>query len=301
MLKVRHLEIFRAVVKAGSVSAAARLLYISQPAVTKTLRMLEEEMELRLFLRVKGRLVCTPEAEAILPAIERLFGNVELIEEKAREIVQGQVGSIRVSTVSMLATTIVAQAVGAFRKHHPNVEFDIRALPTRHVVEYVNNNQVDFGILDVPAPSGTLEVEEFCRAQLRCVMRGDHPLAARRVITPKHLDGELVAAFGTDTLTGWRLREAFRTTGRHFTPALTSNSTSVLCSLLRATHAVALIDPFAMVDPSYPDLVSRRFSPAIAVEPRFLFLPARPRSVIVNRFLDQLRVSAAQLGKIPYR
>ncbi|ABE33446.1 bacterial regulatory helix-turn-helix, lysR family protein [Paraburkholderia xenovorans LB400] len=296
MLKVRHLEIFRAVVKAGSVSAAARLLYVSQPAVTKTLRMLEEEIGLTLFLRVKGRLVCTPEAESILPEIERLFGSVQSIAETAREIRQGQRGSIRVSTVSMLATTIVARAVGEFRKTHPYVEFDVRALPTRHVVEYVNNNQADFGILDVAAPSGTLEVEEFCSADLRCVMRAAHPLASRKTITPRLLDNEALATFGEDTLTGWRLREAFRAQGRPFTSVFVSNSTPVLCALVREADAVALVDPFALMSRSFPDLVSRRFSPSVPVQPRFLFAPGRPRSVIVDQFVSQLRKTAGEMA-----
>ncbi|SAK66107.1 LysR family transcriptional regulator [Caballeronia ptereochthonis] len=296
MLKVRHLEIFRAVVKSGSVSAAARLLYVSQPAVTKTLRMLEEEIGLTLFLRVKGRLVCTPEAEAILPEIERLFGSVQSIAETAREIQQGHRGSIRVSTVSMLATTIVARAVGEFRETHPYVEFDIRALPTRHVVEYVNNNQADFGILDVAAPSGTLEVEEFCSAELRCVMRAGHRLAGRKTITPKMLDKETLATFGEDTLTGWRLREAFRAQDRMFTSTFVSNSTPVLCALVREANAVALVDPFALMGRSFPDLIARPFSPAVPVEPRFLFAPGRPRSVIVNQFVLQLKKTADQMA-----
>ncbi|WP_144112325.1 LysR family transcriptional regulator [Paraburkholderia sp. BCC1886] len=295
MLKVRHLEVFRAVVNAGSVSAAARLLYVSQPAVTKTLHVLEGELGLTLFLRVKGRLVCTPEAEAILPEIERLFGNVQVIAERAREIHEGRRGTIRLSTVATLASTIVARAVGVFREQHPYVEFDIRALPTRHVVEYVSNNQVDFGILDVPTPSGSLEVEEFCSAELSCVMRSDHPLASRKLITPRLLDNEAIAAFGEETVTGWRLREAFRAAGRTFAPAFASNSTSVLCALTRQTHAVALVDPFALLDQSFPGLVLRRFTPTIAVEPRFLFLPARPRSVIVQRFLVQLRDTARDM------
>ncbi|RKE23809.1 LysR family transcriptional regulator [Paraburkholderia sp. BL23I1N1] len=296
MLKVRHLEIFRAVVKAGSVSAAARLLYVSQPAVTKTLRILEEEIGLTLFLRVKGRLVCTPEAEAILPEIERLFGSVQSIAETAREIQQGQRGSIRVATVSMLATTIVARAVGEFRNTHPYVEFDIRALPTRHVVEYVNNNQADFGILDVAAPSGTLEVEEFCSAELRCVMRAGHPLASRKTITPRLLDNEMLATFGEDTLTGWRLREAFRAQGRSFASVFVSNSTPVLCALVREANAVALVDPFALMSRSFPDLISRKLSPAVPVEPRFLFAPGRPHSLIVNQFVAQLKQTAKEMA-----
>ena len=65
MINVKHLAVFRAVVKTGSVSGAARVLHISQPAVTKTLHMLEESIGLRLFERIKGRLLITNEAQAL--------------------------------------------------------------------------------------------------------------------------------------------------------------------------------------------------------------------------------------------
>ena len=60
MINVRHLGVFRAVAKTGSVSAAARVLHVSQPAVTKTLHLLEEELQMQLFQRIKGRLLITP-------------------------------------------------------------------------------------------------------------------------------------------------------------------------------------------------------------------------------------------------
>ncbi len=143
MLNVRHLAVFRAVVKTGSVSAAARILHISQPAATKTLHMLEAQIGLPLFLRIKGRLVSAPESEALMTEVERLFGNVEAVRQLADEIREGFSVSIRIATVATLSATLVANVIERFHRQHPRVRFDIKSLSTRQVTDYVTNNQVD--------------------------------------------------------------------------------------------------------------------------------------------------------------
>ena len=110
MLNVRHLAVFRAVVKAGSISAAARVLHVSQPAITKSVRLLESEIGLPLFLRVNGRIVLTPEAEVLMPEVERLFGNVAAVRQLAEEIRDGFSGSVSLATVTTLSASLVANA-----------------------------------------------------------------------------------------------------------------------------------------------------------------------------------------------
>lgn len=295
MLNVRHLEIFRTVVKTGSVSAAGRMLYISQPAVTKTLRLLETELGLTLFQRVKGKLICTPEADALMPSVEHLFGSVESVRQAAMEVRQGARGSVTVATVSTIAVSLVARAVAEFHAQHPQAIFDIRALPTKHVVEYVNTSQVDIGIVDVSAPTGTLEIEELCRSEVVCVMHRDHPLARYAELSPKRLDGQMLISFTDDTVTGWRLREAFRVHGVHYRMGLVSNSTGTLCAMAQQLRAVALIDPFTLMSDAFPDLVSRRFVPTVDFQPRFLFSAMRPKSLIVTKFADVIRQVAREM------
>jgi len=297
MLNVRHLEVFRTVVKAGSVSAAARMLYVSQPAVTKTLHLLEEELGLTLFLRVRGRLICTPEAELLIPEVERLFGSVQSVAQRAAEIRQGERGTITIAAVSTLAMSMVARAIGVFRREHPQVLFDVRALPTRHVVEYVNTNQADLGILDVPTPSGALEVEEFCEGEVSCVLRASHPLARHKALTPALLAGQTLVSFGEDTISAWRFREAFKAAGVQYETALVSNSTVTLCAMVAEIDAIALVDPFTLMSHAFPDLITRRFRPRLELRPRFLFSPGRPRSLIVGQFVQTLRQVAVELAQ----
>lgn len=289
-INVRHLEVFRAVVKAGSVSAAARTLSVSQPAVTKTLRLLELELELPLFHRLRGRLICTPEAETLMPAIEHLFGSVESVDQLATQIKSGASGRIRIAAVSNLAMSLVAHALRDLRREHPALLCDVHALPTRHVIEYVNTSQVDIGILDVPYPTVHLQVEEFCVAELVCVMRRDHPLASQAEITPDLLQEHNLITFAHETLTGWSLREAFRGSGLRYEVSVTSNSSTAACSILaQAPDLIGLLDPFTLLSGAFPDLVQRPFRPRIDMRPRLLFPTGRPVSLLTAKFIQRLR------------
>ncbi|MES1926680.1 LysR substrate-binding domain-containing protein [Salinisphaera sp. T31B1] len=293
-LNVRQLEIFRAVVNTGSVSAAARMLYVSQPAVTKTLKNLETSLDLKLFQRTKGRLLCTPEAATLLPEVERLFGSMESVSQLATEIRDGMAGRITIGAPTTIAASLIPHAIKIFVADHPKVVFDVRALPTRHVVDYVTTGQVDIGILDVPTPTDDLQVEEFGTAELVAVLKSAHPLARHACLGPAELAGQMLVSFGMETSTGWLLREAFRRCGYVFKPALMSNNTSTACSMVNQLDAIALVDPFTLLSGAYPDLVARRFEPQVKIQPRFLFPTERPRSLILRQFVDVIRSIAGE-------
>ena len=230
-----------------------------------------------------------------MPEIERLFGSVASVEQAATAIRRGARGRVKVAAASTLAMSLVAHAVGRFNQSHPEVMFDIRALPTRHVVEYVNTNQVDMGILDIPVPTGDLEVEEFCTSEIGCILHKNHRLAQKKQLTPKDLIDQPLLSFSEETLTAWRLREAFRAYGVPYVTKLVSNSTITVYSMIEQLQGVALVDTFALTSNAWPDLVVRRFIPKIEVKPRLLFLRGRPRSLIMQEFSAELRQSSNSL------
>src|SRR5262249_48892123 len=128
MLNVRHLAVFRAVMQQGTVSGAARMLNVSQPAVTKSLQLLEAHLNLTLFERVKGRLQPTPDSEALIPEIEHLFSALDAVEQTAEEVRHGQKGHLTLAAVGNLTTSVVAAAIADFMARHPRIRVEIHAL-----------------------------------------------------------------------------------------------------------------------------------------------------------------------------
>jgi DNA-binding transcriptional LysR family regulator len=288
VLNVRHLEVFRAVMKTGSVSGAARTLRVSQPAVTKTLQLLEGRIGLPLFTRTKGRLQCTPEAEALLPEIERVFGTLNSIDSFASELRGGYAGRVAIASSATLTSSLIPAAIERFRANRPRIRFDIRALASRHVIEEVRNSQVDVGVLDFPLGGEDFEAEELCCGEIGCVMRIDHPLAERDSIGPRDLFNETLIGFSEATFTGTSVHEAFRAANVPCQISYTTNQTFAAYALVRGGAGIAIVDPFPLFSGAFTDLVIRPFRPTIELRPRVILPRGRPISQVSRWFVQEM-------------
>jgi DNA-binding transcriptional LysR family regulator len=257
--------------------------------------MLEESIGLLLFERIKGRLLITPEAQTLMPQVERLFGNVDAVQKLTEEIRQGFAGSLKIATVATLASSIVSVGISRFHREYPKVQFDLKAYSTRQVLEAVTNNQVDVGVIDVSESGPDMDVHELCRADIVCVMRSDHPLAKLSRITPRDIASETMITFAEDTTSGWAIREALRKQKLPVHIAFTVNHTLSAFSLAQEGSGVAVVDPFPMLLGSFPKLVMRPFRPAIESRPRVLISKTRPSSVISGAFVKTLKVVADEM------
>ena len=99
-MRLRHIEVFNAVMLTGSVSAAARMINVTQPAVSRTLQHAELQLGFALFQRVRGRLKPTVEAQTLYPLIERLFTQLDEVQRLSASLQAGRGhGELRVLTV----------------------------------------------------------------------------------------------------------------------------------------------------------------------------------------------------------
>ena len=98
-MDIRQLKVVEAVYKAGSVTAAAHVLHVSQPAISKTIRQVEEETGLVLFENVNGRLVATEQAHSLIPVIERLMSGHESVKQRIEDLRTGRRGLVKIASV----------------------------------------------------------------------------------------------------------------------------------------------------------------------------------------------------------
>lgn len=292
---VRHLAVFRAVMKTGSVSAAARVLNVSQPAVTKTLQLIEARIGIKLFQRVKGRLQATAEGLLLQPGVDRIFGAVGDLEWLAQEIAGGNTGHIALATNATLSASVTATAITRHRSKRPNITFSVQALSTRQAIEEVTNSQVDLAIVDTASGGGYLAAQELCQAYLGCVLPREHRLATKKSITPKDLREEPLITFSESTVVGVLVREKFREFQVPINVAMTTNQSLLACVAVRNGVGLALVDPFVMLSGLFPDLVMRPLKPAIELKPRIIYPIGRPLSVASKEFMDTVQETVASL------
>jgi DNA-binding transcriptional LysR family regulator len=285
--------------RSGSISAAARMLYVSQPAITKSIQLAEQELGIQLFTRLKGRLVPTEESSFLHPEIERIFGDIAHLEHLAQEIRQGHTGRIALATVSNLSASMLSRAMTRFHGRHPSIRFDIEVLSTKHVLERVRLGQVSFGLLDVSPKDQGVELLELCRTEIGCVIPVDHPFAKMEVITPEILARETLITFPDDTMTNAHIRDAFRRADVPCHITFTVNHTYSAYALVQSGNGVGLVDPFPLINNVFQTLSVRPFAPAIALTPTVVFSESRPVSMMTKAFIKDLQLVTGQMIAAP--
>ncbi|BBB65428.1 hypothetical protein UNDYM_1175 [Undibacterium sp. YM2] len=134
-MRLRHIEVFHAIMQAGTISGAAQLLNISQPAATKVLQHCEIQLGLKLFERIKGKLHPTPEAHKLFAEVDKLNRDLQSVRRLASNLKNHPDEAVRLASTPTLSITVVPTALAAWRKKFGNVHC---TLATHHTSEIVN-------------------------------------------------------------------------------------------------------------------------------------------------------------------
>jgi DNA-binding transcriptional LysR family regulator len=170
------LHTFRVVVDAGRISAAARALHLSQPAVSQQIHKLEDRCGRPLLTR-SARGVTPTEAGTLLLGYARRVQ--ALLEDAAAELsaVERLAGRLKISASTTLAFYILPSVLATFRARHPAVAVELLVGNTRHVVEHVRSGEVSVGLIEGPGRVPHLHVEHFLDDEiLPCVAGVDSRL-----------------------------------------------------------------------------------------------------------------------------
>ena len=171
-MRLRQIEVFRAVMLARSASAAARLLNVSQPVVSRVLKHTEITLGFALFDRRGGRLRPTPEAEALFAQVQRAFGEIERVDALASNLRRGASGLLRIAATPSLASHLLPEALQAMRSAHPEVACDLWANHTSQIEHDLAAFEIDVGI--------AIEARERVTLAVVPVTQGEMVLAAPR-------------------------------------------------------------------------------------------------------------------------
>jgi DNA-binding transcriptional LysR family regulator len=274
----RQLEVFVAVMRTGSLGMAARVLGISQPAVSKSLRVAEHAAGFVLFRRVRGRLFPSPEAEALLPQVERLSADLDAIALLVRPLRDGAAGSVTVAAAASVAHPFVTPALARFMRERPGIRAEIMILTTADLADRVAGGRADFGIVHQPTDNPYLSGELVCEGEGICVVPRRHRLAERRTLSVRDLQKERIICYREDTAIGSLVRKALKSSGDPREVDIVINQSLQALELVEAGVGVAILDPFLLVAAPRASLVGISFRPAFPNRLTIIRARERPRS-----------------------
>jgi len=293
-VNLRELEIFHALMKAGTTVRAATALCMSQPAVSKALKHLESRMGIRLFERVSGRLRPTPEGQTLYRQVKTVFGRLETIERLAQDIRQGRNGVISIAATPTVATTLVAEAVARFRRRHPDACIIFRSIRSPDVARRVADGEASFGLCHLPLDTAGVECEDLLPLELVCLVQRQHPLARLPVVRLGDLVAHPLVSYRTAPGIGAAVSAAFRAAGLEKSIDIQTSLSATASALVARGAAVGLHDPLTMLFAPTGELVMRRVEPAVPMTVKLLRSPDFPNSAIAGELLTELRQVARE-------
>lgn len=270
----------------GSVRGAAQLLHVSEPAASKLLSVAETKSGCRLFERIKGRLVPTPEAQALYEEVERVWKGVERVHHLAGVLAGSQHGALYVASSPSLSTTLVPKAVATVLRNKEQVDLKVILLTPSLLVRALVDGDAQVGVALQCPPHPNLEVVANIPCRLVCAMEPQHRLAKKSHILPKDLESERLISY--PELTGLVSEELGRTID------LELRSGPAACWFARAGVGVAVVDHASVADDGL-GLHWRPLQTAGELSINVVVNAARPLSGLAREFVSEVQREAAHL------
>jgi DNA-binding transcriptional LysR family regulator len=286
-MSLRQIEVFRAIMITGSVSEAARMLFVAQPSVSRVLSVTEERLGLLLFERARGRLYPTPEAKQIFEEVEAAYAGVQRVDDLVRALVEGRSGKLNVVCSPSLGVHLVPRAIALFNRQYPELPVHFEPLTHNNLVPRVmfGKNYVGVSTFEVVHPN--LATEPLVTVPLMCVSpRGWLPDS--KTVRLRDLKGRPWIDYGHETPLGRVVGTAFGSEIRP-RPTVEVRSAMSACSLVEEGVGVALVDPLCLDATLRERIDVRPLRPEIALKVQAVYSISEPLSHPAKVFLDVLR------------
>lgn len=153
---LNYYKAFYMVAKYKNISKAADALFISQPAISKSLSRLEENLGCTLFSRTSRGVSLTADGEILYERIREAFAAIEAGEEELRHRTELGIGQLRIGVSTTLCKYILLPYLQNFIRQHPHIRITIECQSTLHTVELLESGQIDIGLIGAPKHHGTL-------------------------------------------------------------------------------------------------------------------------------------------------
>ena len=301
-LNVRQVEVFKAIMEAGSVTAAARRLNVTQPSVSKYLKLLETDLGVPLFERTGNRLVPTAEARAFHDQIERTYLGLDHLSRFAEDLKNNRQGEILLAAMPLIAHGWLPGIVARFLEAYPHISMSLPVRSSRWIMDWVAAGRVDFGIGLMSGDDTGILHRLLMRVPLVCVLPAGHRLAACPAVGPAHLEGETLISLSN--FDPWRLAVEGALDGERVSTRrrVDTFTTYMACDLVLRGVGIAIVDIITALDYVARGIVWRPFDPDLAFDiflmrPRHWRVP-RLAGVLIDLVEREAERTALRIGEV---
>jgi DNA-binding transcriptional LysR family regulator len=283
-MELHLLRTFREVVRARSFTAAAKRLYLTQPAVSQQIKALETEVGERLLERTGRDVRTTPAGDVLLEAADRALSILDDAAKAIRERRDAGEGTVTIACGDTVALSILPPVLEEFRAKYPKADVSVRNHASREIVALVTSGDVDLGVATEPETlDEALESAPLLEEALLLALPSGHRLAASGATTLKALDGEAAVLLARTTVTRRVIDEGLAAAGVSLATVMESGNLEVVKAYVARGFGLSILPAIGVTDDDRKRLA---IHPLPGTFPR--------RRLVVLRRRDRYRSSLAR-------
>jgi len=294
-LRLRHIEVFHAIMSTGSASRAAKQLRTSQPTVSRVLAEMEREIGFPLFVRDGRTLAPTSESRDLYEEVQHNFTCLDRIEDLAARIAAHEHGNIRITAAPSISISILPLAIQRFLARHPGVAVTLEVRTPPAVVDSIVNRDFDIGITALISGNDALVTQPLVQVEAVCILPDDHPLAAKDVLGPADVADYPCVSLGRNSVSRQNTDAVFDRMGVRRTMVADTQTGSVACALVGQRIGLAILDYLTVDVVAKPPLTFRPFRPSVVIDFVLVSPKIRPNARAAGRFIKVLEEVIAEI------
>lgn len=274
---------------AGTVVGAAELMSVTQPAVSRTIALLEMQLGFKLFERRGRRLHPTPEAQTLYREVEKLYIGAERIGQAAQDIRYQRAGAIRVAVLPALTLSVIPLALKSLLDARPGVTATVQSLPSRQIAELVSTGQIDVGVVELPVSRAAIVVEPFELVSSVVIMPRNHRLAERDTVQFSDLHGERMVLLSQHTAYRYQIDDALTKANATPNVVIETPSSLVASAMVVAGVGISIVSAWTARSFASSDVITRPLEGSIPMRVAVIFPERGQISSLARAFAEELR------------
>lgn len=296
MITLRQVEVIRAVMVAGTVSGAAKLLGVSAPGISRLVKHAERSLGVRFFQRKGGRFFPTAEAEQIFEQINVVYKKVDDLNFILSRIGGGDLSDLRIGSVPSLSQSMAPRAIARVRRRYPNLRVDINILKIEEAIDYLLLGKGECVAMSYRFDHPAIVFAPLATGELYCIVPANHELAARAEISVSDMTRYPLIGIDPNDPYGRIMAELFARDGLAYDIRIRARFGTTVCALVAAGLGVAVIDQFTLAYNSFPGVKLLRIAEPTRFETYVATKRDTPLSLHAEYFIACLRAEMQAAG-----
>lgn len=284
-LNFKQVEMLWTVVAAGSISSAAKQLDVSQPAISRMLALTEEQVGIRFFDRIRGRLRPTKELTDLLPAIERAQLALQRVNDLTLSLADSSGGVLRVASNPSLGKHVMPHALAAFRATHPDTFLRFHTAVIQEVVPDLLNGGIDVALFSIPAEHPFLSSTTISVGSMVAIVSLDGPLADREKLSLEDIAPHPQILVGERLHFGMIVLSAFERAGLEPHVIADVPWSDLAGAMVNESMGCAIVDDFSVMKNTWPNVKVVPLTEPIPIRMHAVHSVTRPLPEIAKSFI----------------